>query len=281
MIVVTGATGKVGGEAARLLAERGVAVRAVVRDPAKAVALREAGAQVAVADLDDAGALDAALAGADAVILVSPAVPAQELNVVAAAARAGVGQVTKVSSKASPDSPVARRRGQSQIEAGLAASGLAHTILRPNAFMQNFLALAPAIRATGGFTSSAGAGRVGLTDARDVAAVAAHIAADPTAHVGADYRVTGPDLVTYAQVAATLSAVLGRTVTFTPSTFEQDRAAMLAAGVPAALAEMNAQAFSLIAQGDAQWLSQSVPTLLGRPARTFAAFAADHRSAFA
>jgi hypothetical protein len=117
----------------------------------------------------------------------SPAVPAQELNVVASAARAGVGHVVKATSKASADSPIARRRGQSQIEAGLAASGLAHTLLRSNAYMQNVLALAPAIAATSGFGSAAAKGRAGMVDARDVGAVAAEIAAAPASHAGKTY----------------------------------------------------------------------------------------------
>lgn len=280
VVLVTGATGKVGSEAVRLLAARGTAVRALVRDAARAEPLARAGAQVAVGDLDEPPTLDAAMVGVTGVVLVSPAVPAQELNVVDAAARAGVGHVVKVTSKASADSPIARRRGQSEIEAGLAASGLAHTLLRANAYMQNFLALAPVIARTSGFGSSAGAGRVGLVDARDVAAVAAEIAAAPAAHAGRTYRLTGPALVSYADVAAVLSRLLGRTVTFRELTFDQDREAMVAAGVPAAVAEMNAQAFSLIATGDAAWLSQDVPDLLGRPARSFERFATDHAVAF-
>lgn len=282
MIVVTGATGTgtVGGEAVRLLAQQGIPVRAFVRDGDKAAALAAVGAQIAEGDLGDPDTLDAGLDGADVVILVSPAVPVQELNVVAAAARAGVAHVIKISSKASLDSPIERRRGQSEIEAGLAASGVPHTTLRPNAYMQNFLSLAPAILPTGRFASSAAGGQVGLTDARDVAAVAAHIAAAPSEHVGAQYLVTEPHLMTYSDVAEVLSSVLDTPVVFTPRTQEEDEAAMLAAGVPAPVAQMNAQAFSLIADGDAQWLSETVPTLLHRPARSFEQFAQDHRAAF-
>lgn len=279
-ILVTGATGKVGSEAVRLLTQRGVPVRALVRDPAKAEPLARAGAQIAVGDLNTPASLDAAMAGVTNVVLVSPAVPAQELNVVDSAARAGVEHVVKVTSKASADSPIARRRWQSEIEAGLAASGLAHTLLRANAYMQNFLALAPAIAKSSGFGSSAGTGRVGMVDARDVAAVAAEIAAAPGAHVGKTYWLTGPALVSYAEVSAVLSTLLGRTVIYRELTIDQDKQAMVSAGVPAAVAEMNAQAFSMIAAGDAEWLSQDVPTLLGRPAGSFPQFAADYAPAF-
>jgi uncharacterized protein YbjT (DUF2867 family) len=284
MILVTGATGTVGSEAVRLLRRRDQPVRAMVRDQHKAAPLAAAGAELARADFDDPASIDQAMTGVDTVILVSPAVPAQELNVVGSASRHGVKSVIKVTSKASADSPIARRRGQAEIEAGLIASGLPHTLLRANAFMQNTLALAPAIARTGGFGSSAGQGRVGMVDARDVAAVAAELAAGPDQqagqHAGRSYRLTGPALISYADVAAVLSEVLGRPVAYRLVSFEEDRAAMIAGGVPAVIAEMNAQAFSLIAEGDAAWRSEDIPTLLGRPARSYRQFATDFAAAF-
>jgi len=146
--------------------------------------------------------------------------------------------------------------------------------------MQNFLTLAPAIAKTGSFGSSAAAGRVGLIDARDVGAVAAEIAASPRAHQGKTYWLTGPALLSYSDVAAVLSTVLGRPITFRELSVEDDKEAMIRAGVPAPVAAMNAQAFSLIAAGDAAWLSEDVPSLLGRPARSFEQFATDYAAAF-
>jgi uncharacterized protein YbjT (DUF2867 family) len=279
MILVTTA-GKVGAEATRVLAEREVPVRVLVRDPEKAKALADVGAKIAVGDLDVPASLDAAMAGVTAVILVSPAIPAQELNVIASAARAGVGHIVKATSKASADSPIARRRGQAEIEAGLAASGLPHTLLRSNAYMQNVLALAPAIAATSGFGSAAGKGRAGMVDTRDVAAVAAGIAAAPAPHAGQTYWLSGPEAISNYDVAETLSELLGRTITYTELTFDENREAMIRAGIPAAIAEMNAQAFALTADGDAEWVSDDVPSILGRPARSFRQFAADYGDAF-
>jgi uncharacterized protein YbjT (DUF2867 family) len=281
MILVTTA-GKVGTETARLLREQGVPVRVLVRDPAKAMAqaLAEAGAEVAAGDLDVPASIDDAMTGVSAVVLVSPAVPAQELNVVASAARAGAGHVVKATSKASPDSPIARRRGQAEIEAGLAASGIPHTLLRSNAYMQNVLAVAPAIAATSCFGSSAGKGRSGMVDARDVAAVAAEIAASPDAHAGKTYWLTGPELLSNYDVAAVLSRLLGRTITYRELTFEENKDTMVRAGVPEPVAEMNAQAFSLTASGDAEWGTDDIPSILGRPARSFEQFAADYAAAF-
>jgi uncharacterized protein YbjT (DUF2867 family) len=283
VILVTTA-GKVGAEAARLLSEQDVPVRVLVRDPGKATAkaLAAAGAEIAAGDLDVPASIDAAMTGASAVVLVSPAVPAEELNVVASAARAGVAHVVKVTSKASADSPIARRRGQAQIEEGLAAAGVPHTLLRSNAYMQNVLALAlaPAIAATSSFGSAAGKGRAGMVDARDVAAVAAAIAASPAPHAGKTYWLTGPELVSNYDVAAVLSKLLGRTITYRELTFEENKDAMVRAGVPEPVAQQNAQAFSLTADGDAEWVTDDVPAILGRPALSFEQFAADHAAAF-
>ena len=279
MILVTTA-GKVGSETVRLLRERDVPVRVLVRDPAKAAALAEAGAEIAKGDLDVPAAIDDAMTGVSAVVLVSPAVPAQELNVVASAARAGTGHVVKATSKASADSPIARRRWQVEIEAGLAASGIPHTLLRSNAYMQNVLALAPAIAKTSSFGSAAGKGRSGLVDARDVAAVAAEIAASPAAHAGQTYWLTGPGLISNYDAAAVLSKLLGRAITYRELTIEENTETMIRAGVPEQIAQMNAQAFSLAAGGDAEWLTEDVPSLLGRPARSFQHFANDYAAAF-
>jgi uncharacterized protein YbjT (DUF2867 family) len=279
MILVTTA-GKVGAETVRLLREQDRPVRVLVRNPEKAAALAAAGAEIAIADLGEPVSLDQAMADVTAIVLVSPGVPAQELNVIGSAARAGAGTVVKVTSNASADSPIARRRWQAEIEAGLTASRLSHTLLRANAYMQNVLALAPAIATTDGFGSSAGPGRLGMIDARDVAAVAAAIAAAPAAHAGQTYWLTGPELISNYDVATVLSKLLGRTITYRELSFADDKQGMIRAGLPEPVAEMNAQAFSLVADGDAAWVTEDVPSLLGRPARSFEQFAADYAAAF-
>ncbi len=119
-----------------------------------------------------------------------------------------------------------------------------------------------------------------MVDARDVAAVAAQIAASPAAHADQTYWLTGPELISNYDVADALSRLLGRAITCREITFEENRDAMIRAGVPAAIAEMNAQAFSLTAEGDAEWLTDDVPALLDRPARSFEQFAADHATSF-
>jgi hypothetical protein len=81
-------------------------------------------------------------------------------------------------------------------------------------------------------------------------------------------------------VAAVLSKLVGRTITYRELSFDEDKDAMIRAGVPEAIAEMNAQAFSLTANGDAEWVSEAIQTVLGRPPRSYQQFATDYSSAF-
>jgi len=214
------------------------------------------------------------------VVLASPAIPAQELNVIDSAVRAGVGHVVKITSKSSTDSPIARRRGEAEIENRLIASGLGYTLLRNNAYMQNFLMMAPAIAQTSSFSTATGDGRIGHIDARDVAAVAAEIAASPAPHAEKTYWPTGPAVLSATDVAGVLSRVLGRPITFHPITFEEQRQAMISVGLPVTVAEDNARAVALMADGDCDYVTDDVPSILGRPARTFEQFATDYAAAF-
>jgi len=277
VILVTGATGNVGSETVRLLADQKHPVRALVRDPTR---LQLAGVEVVTGDFDDPDSLDAAMHGIDTVVLVSPAIPRQEIEVIDIAARAGVSHIIKATSKASADSPVERRRGQAKIEQHLQASGLAWTLLRSNAYLQNLVALAPIVKQTSGFVMSAGEGQVGMVDARDVATVAATIAAAPTAHAGATYWPTGPALITYTDVANELSAALGHPIEYRRISPDQHRDMMVRAGVPDPVATSNAQAFGLIAEGDAAWITDDVQTITGNPPRTLHAFITERAAAF-
>jgi len=186
----------------------------------------------------------------------------------------------KIMSKASLDSPIARRRGQAEIEKGLITSGLGYTLLKNNAYMQNFLMMARGIADADGFSTATGDGRVGHVDTRDVAAVAAEIAASPEAHAGRTYWPTGPEVLSGAEVAVVMSKVLGRRIVFHPITVSEQKQAMLAVGLPENVAEDNAKAVGLMADGDCDYVTDDVATILGRPPRSFEQFVSDYARAF-
>ena len=220
------------------------------------------------------------MVGVGSVVLVTPAVPLQEINVIDAARNVGVGHVTKITSDTAPDSPISRRRDHHRIEAALAASGLPHTLLRSNAYMQNLLALAPEIAATSAFSSSTADGRVGMVDARDVAAAAAVIAATPEDHEGETYRLSGPASLTYDDVGSELTRILHRTIRHVRISAAEKEVAMVQLGLPVTVAHANALALALFAQGDSDWIADDLPRIIGRPATSFAEFATDHLACF-
>jgi uncharacterized protein YbjT (DUF2867 family) len=118
-----------------------------------------------------------------------------------------------------------------------------------------------------------------VVDARDVGAVAVETATAPTRHVGKTYLLSGPALISN-YVAAVLSKLLDRHIAYRETSFDEDKNAMIEAGVPEAIAQANTQAFSLTAQGDAEWASEDVEAILGRPARSYEQFATDYAGAF-
>ena len=96
--------------------------------------------------------------------------------------------------------------------------------------------------------------------------VAAEIAAAPAAHAGKTYWPPGPEVLSAKEVAAVFSRVLGRTITFHPITCEEQEQAMINAGLPEVVANDNAKARPLFADGDADYVTDDVPAVLGRPA---------------
>ena len=283
MILVTGATGKVGSELVRLLAEQGAPARALIHSPDKAAPIQRLGLEVAVGDYEQPDTLDAAMKGCDQLFVLSPPTPRQpqqEQHVIDAAKRAGVAHVVKQSVPwADPDAAVVFSRWHGQIEQHLAESGLAYTLLRPSNFMQNFLMSAQPVADQGILYGMTGEGRVGYIDTRDVAAVAAELLTSP-GHQGTSYTLTGPEALSAAEVAERLSAATGRqvrSVDLGPDAFRQ---ALAGAGLPGWLVDGLVETHTLFAAGHAATVTDEVAKVTGRPPRTFAQFAADHRVAF-
>ena len=284
-VAVAGATGQVGGEVARLLLGDGRQVRALVRDPgaAAAQALAEAGAELAVADLGRPETLGTALAGCSAAFLSvvnSPDQVAQETALIDAAVAAGVARVVKLSAVgAAPDAAAGLQRWHAQVEEHLAASGLEWTTLRPVTFMQNLLRAADTVRA-GALYSTLGTARVALIDTRDVA-LAAGVCLLQEGHAGRAYRLTGPVAVTQSEVAAALAAVLGWPVAAVDVSDADARAGMLAAGLPAWLADDLLALDAMFRTGAGEEISPALELITGSSGRPLEAFLIDHARAFA
>jgi uncharacterized protein YbjT (DUF2867 family) len=284
MILVTGATGHVGSELVRLLAEAGTPARVLIHSPDKAAPILRLGLEIAVGDFEQPDTLDTAMKGCDHLFLLSPATPRQpqqEQHVIDAAKRAGVEHVVKQSVPWAddPDTGLVFCRWHGQIEQYLAQSGLAYTLLRPSNFMQNFLMSAQPVAEQGVLYGMFGEGRVAFIDTRDIAAVAAELLTSP-GHQGAGYTLTGPEALTAAEVAERLSAAVGRQVRYVDLGPDAFRQALAGAGLPGWLVDGLIEGNTMMAAGHAATVTDEVAKMTGRSPRTFAQFAADHRPAF-
>ena len=194
-ILVTGATGQVGGALVEELLRRGARVRAMARSEERADGFAARGVEAVVADLERPESLPGALEGVGRAFLMSrddPRQPEMEGAFVGAAVRAGVERIAKLSAQgASAESPVALMRRHAEAELALEGSGLDHTILRPQLYMQNLLRFGPSVAQEGRFAAPMGERRFALVDVRDVARVAAAVLTGQ-AHAGKTFVVSGP-----------------------------------------------------------------------------------------
>jgi uncharacterized protein YbjT (DUF2867 family) len=282
VILVAGATGKVGQEVVRQLSAAGVPVRALVRDPVRASHIRLPGVDIVVGDLARPETLDPALSGVDRVFLASPADPEQvtlQGNMVQACKRSGARHLVKVSVAGGPDAATQIGRWHWTTEKQIEATGLGFTMLRPNLFMQQTLRLAPSIASSGSFSLPCGAGEVSIVDARDVAAVAV-CALTQGGHDRKIYDLTGPEALSFDAMADAISQAIGRRVDYVHVPPEYARKQMLAEGLPRWLAEDMLVLFASIREGYGAAVTDAVPKLTGQKPRTFQRFARDHAQAF-
>ena len=230
MILVTTATGQVGGALVQALSRQGHGCRALVRAGKAAIDLPHV--ETVRGDFRDAASLDAAMAGVSRLYLACSPVPNQaELEglVMTAAERNGVRHVVKLSAyNAHEANPSDFRRWNGVAERHLRASGLAWTILRPTAFHQ--AVDAASIAARGELLSPQGDSASPYIDARDIAEVAAAVLTGE-GHTGRIYDITGPELLTQKDVAALIAEVFGKPVACREVSDKEALAGLLAGGM--------------------------------------------------
>ena len=234
MVLVIGGHSKIGSALIDDLVVRGERVRAMVRSGESANSF-PAGVETVLGDLADRTALDAALEGADMLFLLCG--PTQDevefnQNAIDAAAAAGVSLVVRSSILgADPNSPATFVRDHGISDAALRDTGLPHAIVRPNMFMENVPEnYVSSIDENGNFYANAGQARLSMVDTRDVAAVAAALLTESGRQEGI-YDVTGPEALSYQDVASKISSRLGRQVNFVDVPDDAVRQTLLGFGV--------------------------------------------------
>jgi len=284
-VLITGATGTVSGALLDALSDVDVDVRALVRDESKVERIESRGVQVRVADLGTPESLPGAFEGVNDLWLLnanSPRAPENSINAVWAARHAGVQRVVRMSAVgAAHDAPTRSGRLHALADNQLENSGLAWTILRPHFFMQNLLDSVDTIIEQNAFYLNAGEGRIGAIDVCDVAEIATKILTDePDRHHAKVYTPTGPEAISFTQVAAHLGEATGNDVSYVAVPDDAARQAMLDAGLSEWLAGMLVEYGQAFSTGWSDYTTNDVKELLGRPPRRFADFARDHAAAF-
>ncbi|MCY9590592.1 SDR family NAD(P)-dependent oxidoreductase [Paenibacillus chitinolyticus] len=221
MIVIMGATGTIGSALLERLADLGVPAKALSREPEK---LRDqigekgrSTIEIASADASDPESLRRAFTGASQLFLTMANSPRQielETSIIQIAAESGIEHIVKISSPAFEQrSPVAVAGWHQEIERTLRESGLTHTVLRPYAFMQNLMRLAPTITTQNVFFGSMGDSPCNFIDCRDIADVAAEVLTNRKVS-GQIYTLTGSETFSYPQIASQLSVLLNRPISY-------------------------------------------------------------------
>jgi uncharacterized protein YbjT (DUF2867 family) len=263
MILVTGATGTVGRDVFRHLADTGEPTRAFVRSVATARQHLDEHVELVAGDLDRTETIAAALRGVDRLFLLTRQDHRQiawEERVIGAAARAGVRRVVKVSvSRADRQSRLQIARQHRRLEQALERSDFEVTIVRPVFFMQNLLTM----MRQGMLATAAGEGRVAMVDARDVAAVAA-TALTTAGHAGNTYTSTGPEALSFDDAARILSQQLATEIAHVRVHRDAVRNAAEAAGLEPWFAEDMANLHEMLAAGSEDLTTPDVLAVTGR-----------------
>lgn len=283
-VLVTGATGTVGSVVVEELKARGAEVFAAVRDldSDKAKAL---GVPLVPFNFNDPECMEASMQGFDRLFLLLPLTKDMRkygAAAVAAAKTAGVSFVVRCSGMgADPNAHFQLGKVHGAVDMDLEASGIPFVVLRPATFMQNYVQFyAEGIKATGKLMLPERESRTSFVDARDVGATAAAILAAPEPQANAYYVVTGPEALSNDEVAIIIATASGRDVAYESVEVEDYGMAMEKAGIPEWNIHMILSMHRYARSDYTSFKTSAVEHLSGRPARSFAEFAAEFADAW-
>jgi uncharacterized protein YbjT (DUF2867 family) len=283
MILITGSTGKTGGEVARRLAAKSIPFRALIRNPDKAGPIEALGAEVVIGDIADQAALKRALDGVEKAFLVMSNDEEQlilEKQFTDAAIAAGVQHLVYLSSLESvPESKNPITQNHVAAETYIRESGLAWTMIRPTFFMQMFEGMAARIKETGKIVMPAGSGTVSTTDLRDVAEVIVDVLTNP-GHENKSYDLTGPELLTFVEIAQQFSSVLGRTIEYVDQPMDEFRTVLKRINLSEWRTDAVCKELEAIGAGAVDHTTETLQELLGRPPTSLEQFIRDHEPLF-
>lgn len=282
MILVTGASGNVGGAVLRELRKTGAPIRAMYRSQADAPKA-PAGVEHVIADFADRASLDRALEGIDRVFLVCSPIPQLvelETNMVEACRAHGIRHLVYNSALGAGETKASFPSWHHEVEDKIAQAGVPATILRPESFMQNVVNFyAPTIRTQAAFYGALKDAPIAYIDVGDIAAVAARTLTSD-GHSGQTYVLTGSELLTQYDIAGRISKLTGRPVKYVDLAPKDLKQAMVAQGTPAWLADALLELQAYYTDGPGAKVTDAVRNVLGREPRSFDDFLIDSATAF-
>ncbi len=273
MICVTGASGTLSSEVIRQLESAKAPFRGAYFSNKQAEAARARGIEAVIIDYNRPETLRAAFEGCDKLFLLGPNVvnqPKLELNAVEAAKAVGVRHIVKQSVMGAVEESYSLAKVHRPGEKAIESSGLAWTFLRPNSFMQNAVTfMGKTIRAEGTFYSASGQAKISHVDVRDIAAVAVKVLTGEN-YDGKAYTLSGPEALTYDELAGEMSKALGRPISHINLSPSDLKSGMLAEGMPEAIADRMLDLERYFGEGRASRITNDIKQVTEREPRRFA-----------
>jgi uncharacterized protein YbjT (DUF2867 family) len=279
-VLVTGATGNTGSLLVPALLSAGVDVRIFVRNEAKAKPLKDLGAEVVLGDLDQPETILSAVKNVDKIYLLTwngETQLEQAKNVIDAAKKSGNPHIIRHSMWGPENSRIIKQGYK--IEEMLKASGLPWTILKPTFYMQNTMMAAQTISSDGVIYWDMKDGKLGMIDVRDIADTAFEVITGE-GHENKSYILTGPEAISFNDVAKTFSGVLDNDIKYINVPGEAALQAMVGMGVPEWIAKGYVELSEGFSENFANSTTKNVEILTGHPARSFEQFANDFAQVF-
>ena len=284
MILITGATGKVGKEVIKQLTQNKQPTRAFVRNRTQAREIALPGVEFVEGDFAKPKTFARALEGVETLFLSTPSSAEAEewqCDFVDAALKSKVKRIVKLSQLgANEKAPGRFQRHHGAVEQYITKSKIPYTFLRPNLFMQGLLNFRPTIASQGVFFAPVSQARISVVDVRDVGEVAAKTLSEPN-HEGRAYELTGPESLTHAEMAEQLSQAVGKPIKYVEVSPEVMKEALVKNGMPGWQADGVVEDYEHYQKGEAEQVSSAVRDITGYEATYFAQFALDNSARFA
>jgi len=285
MILITGATGNLGQELAKLLAQSKISARAMCQHKEDMTSFTAMGLEAVVGDFNDPVSLRKAMLGCERLFLVTPAIREQSVLLRLAidmAIETRIRHIVKISAgDTNLDSRIAWAKAHAEGDHYLRSKPVAWTVLRATGFMINILESRKMI-ATGILPNPTEQGKVSWIDHRDISLVAKHVLTeDVHKHQRATYFLTGPEALSTNDVAGKLTHTLGYPVKSTPATLEDMRKALLHAGLDEWRIDSIIAQFEMVKGAHAVDVTEEVERITGYKPRTFQQFLEEFKDRFA